>query len=300
MDRLKGLIPRKKTAEASATPHDAAAHNAASATPGTVMAGADSASPPVPGAPQTTPAEATPAPKLPRPNLFLLRTLAVFSAVVVAILGGASYWLWKQHSQASHSEVADAHAKDSGQGDHEVVVVDGAEVASDEEGEHGHEAKELDPLGLYKDIPRSIVQRQDGVPEDGHDLVDPEIEGSRGLASILKDAASAKEAVEVRMPYRFVVLEEIFGASRAGTEDTANVIAEIGLEVSNLDAQKEVLAHQVELRSAVASLISEQTGSSLKTFEGKAKLKKKIMDEINHRIVQGRVTDVLFQTFIVR
>jgi flagellar basal body-associated protein FliL len=228
------------------------------------------------------------APASPLTGSQMLRGLLMACAgLSVAICAVGSFVLWKSIPRASHvsthHDAAEAEEHGDGHGEH-------AEASG-----HG---EEVDPLGLYQVIPRSIVQRQDGVPEEGHDLVDPEISEGRSIASILKDANKTEELTIVRN--RYVMLDEIFASTRAGVQEAANVIAEIGVEVNSLEAQDEVLARKIELRAAVASLISEQDGTLLRTFEGKARLKKQIMDDVNHRIPKGRVTDVLFQSFVIR
>jgi hypothetical protein len=218
------------------------------------------------------------APASPLTGSQMLRGLLMACAgLSVAICAVGSFVLWKSIPRASHvsthHDAAEAEEHGDGHGEH-------AEASG-----HG---EEVDPLGLYQVIPRSIVQRQDGVPEEGHDLVDPEISEGRSIASILKDANKTEELTIVRN--RYVMLDEIFASTRAGVQEAANA----------LEAQNEVLARKIELRAAVASLISEQDGTLLRTFEGKARLKKQIMDDVNHRIPKGRVTDVLFQSFVIR
>lgn len=241
-----------------------------------------------------------------KPNALVVSGVALASLATLAIWGAAGVWFWKAHvANRAKAVTVVENSMDEEDESAEHVSNQEHEGGDSHEGEEHAEKKNDDPLGLYQKIPRSIVKRQDGIPEEGHDLVDAEIEDSRSLASLLKSAGKKEEGGGGEEGggltlYRFVRLNEVFSGTRAGSDDSAAVIAEFALQVNSLEAQAEVESRQVEFRAVVSSLIAEQSGASLRSFEGKAQLKKQIMDDLNRRLEHGRIKDVLLQSFVIR
>jgi hypothetical protein len=142
-------------------------------------------------------------------------------------------------------------------------------------------------------FPDEILDARDGKPEPDHDLVEPEVEESRGLASVLTQDLS------VSTGRRFVTLDEVMGASSATKGVLAHIFIELALEVRDRETQLKVEARKTELKSLVASQVSEYSKDQLKTSEGQMQLKADVMTEINH-LIQGGVEDVLFSKFTVK
>ncbi len=159
---------------------------------------------------------------------------------------------------------------------------------------HGAEGEGGGLIQIARDIPKEILDRRDGQMEEGHDLVEPEISETRGLASLIKNPPAPVELT------RFVTLEEIFSGTKIGKRAGGAVITEIVLEVTNFEAEQEALLLKSQFRSIIASMASEFQQEELKTFKGKAALKARIQKELNLRMHKGRVKDVLFSSFIIR
>jgi flagellar basal body-associated protein FliL len=94
-------------------------------------------------------------------------------------------------------------------------------------------------------------------------------------------------------------LDEVMGASSATKGVLAHIFIELALEVRDRETQLKVEARKTELKSLVASQVSEYSKDQLKTSEGQMQLKADVMTEINH-LIQGGVEDVLFSKFTVK
>lgn len=241
----------------------------------------------------------------------LLRSLIVLCALVTLTMGGGLGWLIvakkKAHGHVAahgegHEEVAEHGEGEHGGGEEHGEEGHGEEQASGHgeehggggEGEHGG-GHGGGALTIYSNpIPKDIRDRRDGKIEDGHDLVDPDIESMRGLASLMKSE------VKIEKANRFVQFPELMARTRAGDSFSTNVLATISVDVNSLEAENEVTKRGVEFQGLIASLISERGRDFLKTEQGQAVLKQDIQREINHLLrAEGRVTDVLFVNFFV-
>jgi flagellar basal body-associated protein FliL len=73
--------------------------------------------------------------------------------------------------------------------------------------------------------------------------------------------------------------------------------------VAGADTAKEVEENAVEraqLQSAILEILTVHTAEQLVTPEGKAALKKEILEKTGHVLHSARVTDVLFTEFVVQ
>ncbi|MBS1985241.1 MAG: flagellar basal body-associated FliL family protein [Bdellovibrionales bacterium] len=211
----------------------------------------------------------------------------------------ATYWIFSLHrkevqSSAHHVTVEHEDEADEPEGDHGGEHGGGEGHGGGHEG--GHEAGAEGHEGGFarNPIPKSIRARQDGIPEEGHDLVDPDITATRSLASVLKDSE-----LKVKLPHVFVDVPEIIAATRASGGFSSKVVVSTTIEVDSNEAQRELLERKVEIQALISSLISEVKGEALKTPEGIADFKLAIQREINHMLKSGKVIDVLFPQIFV-
>jgi flagellar basal body-associated protein FliL len=165
---------------------------------------------------------------------------------------------------------------------------------ADEEMAHQEHGEGIDLMGLPKIYPKEILEARDGIPEPGHDLVDPDPNKDRGVASLLS------EDLKVELPYRFVEVTDIMTSTRLEKTGEGILMADIVLEVSTKTAQNEVERRKTEIRSMISSLIAERSKERLTNFKGMAALKTDIQREVNHRLRDGQVTDVLFKNYFVK
>ena len=205
---------------------------------------------------------------------------------------------WKEHRKSVAAELAEAHGKNQkseaeesenpGESEHEET----AEVADEHEG-HG-EGESQEAVFTQNPIPKEIRDRQDGEMESGHDLVDPEIEKTRGLASMLKDDLKVDYAPKI------VEMREIVAGVREGKARQGVVLTDVVISVNTLEGQKELIEKQTEIKSLISSIVGEMQESDLKNFKGMAELKIDIQREVNHQMTKGQVVDVLFDKFLIR
>jgi flagellar basal body-associated protein FliL len=228
---------------------------------------------------------------------FLIRSLLAIAVVLVGLMGGITFWFVKaSHPKpAVHAEVdeqeeghGEEHAAEEGHGE----AKEGGEGHGGGGEGGGHEGGGA--VTIFKNpIPKEIRKRRDGVMEAGHDLVDPDIKTTRGLASILK------EDLKVNKQYRFVNFPELMAGTSPQEAISGKVITKISLELDSYEGENEVRQRTIEFQGLISSLISERKRDTLKTFSGRASLKADIQREINHQLKKGRVTDVLLVDFFV-
>lgn len=118
------------------------------------------------------------------------------------------------------------------------------------------------------------------------------------------EAAAAAEKVEPHTPEDAgIVGFEPFVANLADEGGTRFLRASLKLVVAGADTAKEVEENAVEraqLQSAILEILTVHTAEQLVTPEGKAALKKEILEKTGHVLHSARVTDVLFTEFVVQ
>jgi len=100
-----------------------------------------------------------------------------------------------------------------------------------------------------------------------------------------------------------VVSFEPFVANLADEGGSRFLRASLKLVVAGADAAKEVEESDVEvaqLQSAILEVLTVQTAEHLVTPEGKAALKKQVIEKADHILHNTKVTDVLFTEFVVQ
>ena len=100
-----------------------------------------------------------------------------------------------------------------------------------------------------------------------------------------------------------VVSFEPFVANLADEGGTRFLRASLKLVVAGADTAKEVEESDVELaqlQSAILEMLTVQTAEQLVTPEGKAALKKQVLEKAGHVLHNAKVTDVLFTEFVVQ
>ena len=118
------------------------------------------------------------------------------------------------------------------------------------------------------------------------------------------EAAAAAEKAEPHTPEDAgIVGFEPFVANLADEGGTRFLRAALKLVVAGADTAKEIEENAVEhaqLQSAILEILTVHTAEQLVTPEGKAALKKEILDKTGHVLHSARVTDVLFTEFVVQ
>jgi len=100
-----------------------------------------------------------------------------------------------------------------------------------------------------------------------------------------------------------VVSFEPFVANLADEGGSRFLRASLKLVVAGAEAAKEIGESDVELaqlQSAILEVLTVQTAEHLVTPEGKAELKKQVIEKANHILHGTKVTDVLFTEFVVQ
>ena len=118
------------------------------------------------------------------------------------------------------------------------------------------------------------------------------------------EAAAAAEKSEPHTPEDAgIVGFEPFVANLADEGGTRFLRASLKLVVAGADTAKEVEENAVEhaqLQSAILEILTVHTAEQLVTPEGKAALKKEILEKASHVLHSATVTDVLFTEFVVQ
>jgi flagellar FliL protein len=100
-----------------------------------------------------------------------------------------------------------------------------------------------------------------------------------------------------------VVSFEPFVANLADEGGTRFLRTSLKLVVAGAETAKEVGESDVELaqlQSAILEVLTVQTAEQLVTPEGKAALKKQVLEKAGHVLHNAKVTDVLFTEFVVQ
>jgi hypothetical protein len=194
--------------------------------------------------------------------------------------------------ESGHGEEEGEEEEEHGGGHEEGGAHGGEHGGGEHGGEHAEGGGESAGLG-HNPIPKSIRARRTGTLAADHDLVDPDIQATRSLASMMKGE------VEVSTGARFVEIPDVMASTKLGGVHNGKIFISPHLEVTTREAQAEVESRKTEIQSLISSIVSERQRDTLKTFEGQARLKLEIQREINHLLRNGQVTDVLFANFYV-
>lgn len=147
-------------------------------------------------------------------------------------------------------------------------------------------------LGV-KSLPDSVVARQDGIPEEGKDLIEPKISRARGLASISTE--------QVVAPYNpFVTFKGIFGSTAEKSNKVGRIAMDVSFEVDSHLVKRELEKKKKEITAMISSLVAEQDYAFLRQERGRLSLKRRIFDEVNFKLKDGKIKDVLYSEFIMR
>ncbi len=150
------------------------------------------------------------------------------------------------------------------------------------------------PGFLAEAIPKSVRDRQDGLPEGDKDLSEAEPEVKRDLASVLKEAPASA-------PYNpFFEISEIMASTNDTGSKLGRVAMTVVLEGATGATLLELERRKGEVQYLLASLISERGRDTLKERPGREQLKKEIFREVNYLLRDGRITDVLVTDFTMK
>lgn len=148
--------------------------------------------------------------------------------------------------------------------------------------------------GSLNPIPDAILDAQDGVEEEGKDLVESDLDRG-GSAQI-----SADGAIEVAPYNPFVVVKSVMGSTAENSKRVGRVALDVAFEVTSSRVKKELLAREKEIASLISGLIAEQEFETVNSEDGRLLLKKRIYDEVNFKLKSGRIVDVLYSSFVLR
>ncbi|HOP75142.1 MAG TPA: flagellar basal body-associated FliL family protein [Bacillota bacterium] len=74
----------------------------------------------------------------------------------------------------------------------------------------------------------------------------------------------------------------------------------VTLEVSNEKAQEELTARIPQVRDLIINILSRNTKEKIDEKEGKELIRSEIIKSINSHLVQGKVTNLFFQDFVIQ
>jgi flagellar basal body-associated protein FliL len=212
-------------------------------------------------------------------SALLLRALTGVVLFVAGVLMASGVAVWK---------LAHPHAAE--------IEVEMAEQPAPAENETSSEAEAAAaPVIGVRPIPKEISKRQDGVPEADKDLVEPELRTGRAMASI------ATEQEEPTAPYNpFLTYQDILGSTSEQGSQLGRLAIDVSFEVDSYGAMTELQEREKEVKFVIGSLIGELTYEQLRQDEGRAKLKKRIFQEVNYLLKKGKVRDVLYGGYVMR
>lgn len=219
----------------------------------------------------------------------VVRFMLSLASFALVLSVGFSYVLVKKIRHDFAPQTAENEIENEEE-DHAEAEVAGGEHAAPEG--HGGQSAEVATLG-GSPFPKSILRRQDGIPEEGYDLTEPQIENARGLASLVK------EDLKVSLGDRFIDVPGILANPRFGSRTEGSVQVDLSLEVPSLELQAEVEARKVEIKALVGNIGGNFQRKYLRSTEGMLAFKQEIQRELNLLLVKGKVSDVLFVNYKV-
>lgn len=259
--------------------------------------------------PQAAPEETTPRPDRlkkykdfaarfwnPPQDKLLVRSLVGLFFYGLIMTGATSYSFFKFLTRSDHAtEVASEHDLDEAEESHEVAAdAHGAEAA----GAHGGEAEASEgesqvQLGASP-FPKSILRRKTGKLAEGHDIIEPEVEITRNVASLIKDD------LKVSVGTRIVAISDVTANPKTGALNEGTVRIDLAVEVGSNEAREEIEARRTEIRALVGSIGSSYKKERLRTTAGMLAYKLEIQKQLNLLLVKGKVSDVLFTNYRVQ
>jgi hypothetical protein len=213
-------------------------------------------------------------------NALLFRAVLGFAGSALLLLFGTSGLMVAKFLNGSHTSVAVEEQEKQGK---EVVE---------------HAASDSAPSFIALNarvLPRSITNRQDGVPEADKDLVQSEIKEGRGLASI-----GFNQEIEIAPYNPYFTYYEILGSTSERAAHVGRVALDVSFEVDTSAGMKELQEREKEIKFMISSLIAEMGYDELRTDEGRLNLKKRIFKEVNYVLKKGKVRDVLYSSFVMK
>ncbi|WP_300222804.1 flagellar basal body-associated FliL family protein [uncultured Helicobacter sp.] len=124
------------------------------------------------------------------------------------------------------------------------------------------------------------------------------------------EAGQAKESVEHQKPNAqrsdfaklgpTFAIPEPFIVNLMGQNGRRYAKAQIVLELSSPELQKEVTAKLPLIKDTIIRVMSSKTFEEISTPKGKEKLKEEMLQEVNTYMVDGYIKSILFSEFIVQ
>lgn len=256
--------------------------------------------------PQAAPEETTPRPDRlkkfkdfasrfwnPPQDKLLMRSLLGLFFYGLIMTGATTYSFVKFLTHSNHpTEVADEHGAEDTEETHEVAAAEAHGGEHGTEGESGESDSQVQ-LGASP-IPKSILRRQTGKMAEGHDLIEPEVETTRNVASLIKDD------LKVSVGTRIVEIADVMANPKSGTLNEGTVRIDLAVEVGSNEAREEIEARRTEIRALVGAIGSSYQKERLRTTSGMLAYKLEIQKQLNLLLVKGKVSDVLFTNYRVQ
>lgn len=95
-------------------------------------------------------------------------------------------------------------------------------------------------------------------------------------------------------------IPEPFVVNLMGQNGRRYVKAQIALELSSPEFQKEVTAKILLIKDIIIRVMSSKTFEEISTPKGREKLKEEMLQEINSYMVDGYIKSILFSEFIIQ
>ncbi|RDU68135.1 flagellar basal body-associated protein FliL [Helicobacter cholecystus] len=127
---------------------------------------------------------------------------------------------------------------------------------------------------------------------------------AEGEASQTKESTEQQRGVTQRSDFVKLgptfVIPEPFVVNLMGQNGRRYVKAQIALELSSPELQKEVTTKILLIKDIIIRVMSSKTFEEISTPKGRDKLKEEIVQEINTYIVDGYIKSILFSEFIIQ
>lgn len=124
-------------------------------------------------------------------------------------------------------------------------------------------------------------------------------EGGQAKESVEQQRPAAQRSDFAKLGPTFAIPEP-FIVNLMGQNGRRYVKAQIALELSSPELQKEVTTKLLLIKDTIIRVMSSKTFEEISTPKGRDKLKEEIVQEINTYMVDGYIKSILFSEFIIQ
>ena len=114
----------------------------------------------------------------------------------------------------------------------------------------------------------------------------------------MKTPSGAGAAVTKEEPVYYPMSTFLVNLADPGSKRFLKVVIE--LKLSSKEAEEECKEKDVELRDEILTELSSQESDSVVSAEDKVRLKKQLMQSLNHVLTKGKVLEIYFTDFLIQ